>query len=59
MKPIRTFSILLLLILLLLTGCSIDALAERGAGVLDIRRGHAQPYGRYVFQFRGELPLSA
>ena len=35
MKPIRTFSILLLLILLLLTGCSIDALAERGAGVLD------------------------
>jgi len=35
MKPIKTFGLLLLLTLLLLTGCSMDALAERGAGMLD------------------------
>ena len=35
MKPIRTFGILLLLVLLLLTGCSMEKLAERGASMLD------------------------
>lgn len=35
MKPIRTFGILLLLVLLLLTGCSVEKLAERGASMLD------------------------
>lgn len=35
MKPIRTLGIPLLLALLLLTGCSIDKLAESGASMLD------------------------
>lgn len=35
MKPIKTFGILLLLVLLLLTGCSVEKLAERGASMLD------------------------
>ena len=35
MKPIRTLGILLPLALLLLAGCSVEGLAERGASMLD------------------------
>lgn len=35
MKPIKIFGTLLLLVLLLLTGCSVEKLAERGASMLD------------------------
>lgn len=35
MKPIRTLGVPLLLVLLLLAGCSLDKLTERGAGILD------------------------